>query len=64
MKKEPDPKSLLNRKEAAAYLDTSTNVLAVWDSIKRYDFKRRIINREVYYPEIELYRHKNRQFII
>ncbi len=40
---------LLNRKEAAKYINYSYNTLAMWDSTKRYDLRPIRIGRSVRY---------------
>ncbi|CAM3286249.1 hypothetical protein FLLO111716_01085 [Flavobacterium longum] len=41
--------SLMNRKEAARYLNFKPNTLAVWDCTRRYDLKPIKIGRSVRY---------------
>lgn len=43
------PERLLNRKEAARYLNVSPGTMAVWDCTKRYDLKPLKIGRSVRY---------------
>jgi len=45
---------ILNRKEAAAYINYSYNTLAVWDSTKRYDLQPIRIGRSVRYRKSSL----------
>lgn len=45
---------LLNRKEAAKYLNVSPGTLAVWDCTKRYDLKPLKIGRAVRYRLADL----------
>lgn len=45
---------LLNRKEAARYINYSYGTLAVWDSTKRYDLKPIKIGRTVRYRKSTL----------
>ncbi|MBT1689865.1 DNA-binding protein [Dawidia soli] len=56
MKREATKGILMNRKQAAIYVktlfpkwDTTAAVMAVWDSIKRYDFKPFKIGGRVHY---------------
>jgi hypothetical protein len=61
-KEEPDLTSYLNRKSAAEYLGTTVGVLAVWDSIKRYNLNPRNIGGMIYYHKDDLDKHLNRLF--
>lgn len=45
---------LLNRKEAARFLNVSPGTLAVWDCTKRYDLKPIKIGRAVRYRRSSL----------
>lgn len=47
---------LLNRKEAARYLNVSPGTMAVWDCVKRYDLRPLKIGRSVRYRLSELNR--------
>jgi len=40
---------LLNRREAARYINYSYNTLAMWDSTKRYDLRPIKIGRSIRY---------------
>lgn len=55
----PDP--LLNRKEAAKFLNVSPGTLAVWDCTKRYDLKPIKIGRAVRYQRSSLYQFLEQQ---
>lgn len=48
------PEPLLNRKQAAAYLNVTPGTLAVWDCIRRYDLKPIKIGRAVRYRRANL----------
>lgn len=50
----PVHEPLLNRKEAARYINYSYGTLAVWDSTKRYDLKPIKIGRTVRYRKSTL----------
>lgn len=60
---EPDTQQLMSRKAAAEYLDTTAGVMAVWDSIKRYNLNPTNIRGRIYYRRQDLDRHLNRKFI-
>jgi predicted DNA-binding transcriptional regulator AlpA len=45
---------LLNRKEAARYINFAPGTLAVWDCTKRYDLKPIKIGKSVRYRRSEL----------
>ncbi|MBL7682043.1 MAG: helix-turn-helix domain-containing protein [Flavipsychrobacter sp.] len=50
----PVHEPLLNRKEAARYINYSYGTLAVWDSTQRYDLKPIKIGRTVRYRKSAL----------
>ncbi|OSZ79017.1 excisionase [Chitinophagaceae bacterium IBVUCB1] len=50
----PAHEPLLNRKEAARYINYSYGTLAVWDCTKRYDLKPIKIGRTVRYRKSAL----------
>lgn len=49
-----DKDMLLNRKEAARYINFTPGTLAVWDCTKRYDLKPIKIGRSVRYRKSDL----------
>lgn len=53
---EKPPEPLLNRKEAARYLNVSPGTMAVWDCTKRYDLKPIKMGRAVRYRLADLNR--------
>ncbi|MCF0075207.1 DNA-binding protein [Dyadobacter sp. CY261] len=59
---EPDAQQLMSRRAAAEYLGTTVGVMAVWDCLKRYDFKPKKISGMVYYNKDDLDSHLNRMF--
>jgi len=50
----PDKEPLLNRKQAAAYINYSYGTLAVWDCTQRYDLQPIRIGRSVRYRKSAL----------
>ena len=50
------PEPLLNRKQAAKFLNVSPGTLAVWDCVKRYNLKPLKIGRSVRYRQSDLER--------
>ncbi|WP_276366214.1 helix-turn-helix domain-containing protein [Chryseolinea sp. H1M3-3] len=54
MKGKNESEQLLNRKEAARYLNVSPGTLAVWDCTKRYNLKPLKVGRSVRYRKSHL----------
>ncbi|HVW96130.1 MAG TPA: helix-turn-helix domain-containing protein [Mucilaginibacter sp.] len=48
------PKEIMNRKEAAAYINYAPNTLATWACKNRYDLKYFRIGRNIRYHRSEL----------
>ena len=59
---EPDPQQLMSRKAAAKYLGTTVGVMAVWDSIKRYNLNPQNVEGRIFYHKDDLDNHLNRMF--
>jgi len=54
MPNKQSPEPLLNRRQAAAYLNISPGTLAVWDCLKRYDLQPLKVGRAVRYRRSNL----------
>ncbi|WP_426293306.1 DNA-binding protein [Dyadobacter endophyticus] len=58
----PDAQQLMSRKAAAEYLGTTVGVMAVWDSIKRYNLNPQNVDGKIFYRKNDLDKHLNRMF--